>query len=92
MIEQRSPATSKRYTLSHICRVWRIARSSIYAKRSRLEKPAKRRGPLGAGSDEELISKIKTLLSETSFVGEGYRKVWARLRHQGIRTSKETIW
>ena len=91
MTEQRSPATSKRYTLSQICRVWRIARSSVYAKRSCLEKIPKRRGPLGAGSDEELTSKIKTLLSGTGFVSEGYRKVWARLSHKGIRTSKERV-
>jgi len=25
------------------------------------------------------------------FSGEGYRKIWARLRHQGIRTSKDRV-
>src|SRR5205085_6064957 len=25
------------------------------------------------------------------FNGEGYRKLWARLRHQGIRTSKQRV-
>jgi len=86
-----SPATSQRYTLSQICRVWRIARSSLYAGLQRVLKPSSRRGPQGAGSDEELTSEIKTLLSEAQFVGEGYRKVWARLRFKGVKTAKERV-
>jgi transposase InsO family protein len=48
-------------------------------------------GPLGACSDEELIGHIRRILTESPFHGEGYRKVWARLRFQGIRTSKERV-
>ena len=51
----------------------------------------KRRGPLGPCSDEELVGHIRRILTESPFHGEGYRKVWARLRYQGIRTSKERV-
>jgi putative transposase len=51
----------------------------------------KRPGPLGPCSDEELVGHIRRMLTESPFHGEGYRKVWARLRYQGIRTSKERV-
>jgi len=51
----------------------------------------RRRGPLGAGSDAELISSLRALISQSNFFGEGYRKLWARLRFKGIRTSKERV-
>src|SRR3954452_10856143 len=35
----------------------------------------------------ELVTAIRQLLDQAVFNGEGYRKIWARLRHQGIRTS-----
>jgi transposase InsO family protein len=50
-----------------------------------------RRGPIGAGPDQELVGHIRRILTESPFHGEGYRKVWARLRYQGIRTSKERV-
>lgn len=31
------------------------------------------------------------MISASSFQGEGYRKVWARLRHAGTRTSKDRV-
>jgi transposase len=34
---------------------------------------------------------IRRILTESPSHGEGYRKVWARLRHQGFRTSKERV-
>ena len=49
------------------------------------------RGPVGAGTDEELVGHIRTVLAESPFHGEGYRKVWARLRHRGIRTAAERV-
>jgi putative transposase len=88
MTELRSPATNKRYTLTQICRVWRLTRSRFYAAHK--IKP-KRRGPQGAGSDELLIDKIKEAITQSEFSGEGYRKVWARLRFKGLRTAKERV-
>jgi putative transposase len=37
------------------------------------------------------VGHIRRILTESPFHGEGYRKVWARLRFQGIRTSKERV-
>jgi transposase InsO family protein len=72
-----------------------LPRSTIYFHRHRESIPAalrpesQRRGPQGPCSDEELVGHIRHILAESPFHGEGYRKVWARLRYQGIRTSKE---
>jgi transposase InsO family protein len=38
-----------------------------------------------------LVGHIRRILAESPFHGEGYRKVWARLRYQSIRTSKERV-
>ena len=43
----------------------------------------------GPCCDEELAEHIQEVLVESPFHGEGYRKVWAKLRYKGIRTSKE---
>ena len=40
------------------------------------------------------MEKIRDVLVEAEslgFRGEGYRKVWARLRHRGIPVSKERV-
>jgi hypothetical protein len=34
---------------------------------------------------------MRTVLQESPFHGEGYRKVWARLRYRGIRTSPRRV-
>ena len=41
--------------------------------------------------DAELVEAIRQALAGSPFHGEGYRKVWARLRHAGLRTSKERV-
>ena len=92
MTEQLSPATQRHYSLSLICRVWKIQRSSVYAQLSTKKTASlKRRGPMGAKDDQGLIADIKAVLSQAQFVSEGYRKAWARLRAQGINTSKERV-
>ena len=42
-------------------------------------------------SDEELVRAIRQLLTDSPFHGEGYRKLWARLRFAGIRTSRRRV-
>jgi hypothetical protein len=92
-----SPSTGQRYGLARVCRIWDLPRSTIYFQRHQRAVPIeerpepKRRGPLGPCSDEELVGHICRILTESPFHGEGYRKVWARLRYRGIRTSKERI-
>jgi transposase InsO family protein len=83
--------------LARVCRLWDLPRSTVYYRRYQSTIPIdqrpepKRRGPLGACSDEDLVAHIRRILAESPFHGEGYRKVWARLRYQGIRTSKERV-
>jgi transposase InsO family protein len=42
-------------------------------------------------ADEELVRAIRRLLTASPFHGEGYRKLWARLRFAGIRTSRRRV-
>jgi len=42
-------------------------------------------------SDEVLVEHIRKVLSESPWTGEGHRKVWARLRFAGVRTSKGRV-
>jgi transposase InsO family protein len=93
MSQACSISVRRAYGLQRLCRVWEQSRSTVYARRSRSERSAslRRRGPLGAGSDEELVSQMRRVLEASPFHGEGYRKVWAKLRCAGIRTSKERV-
>src|SRR3954447_15770038 len=87
-----SPSSKKPYGVARVVALWNLARSSFYAARHRQRHPREeqKRGP-GVLSDAELVSAIRQLLDESVFNGEGYRKIWARLRHQGIRTSKDRV-
>ena len=88
-----SAATGKRYGVSRVCRVWQVARSTLYWLRHNEAKayPKRRPGPVGPCSDAELVEHIKQVLQECPFHGEGYRKVWARLRIRAIRSSKRRV-
>lgn len=94
MTKLTSPATNQRYPLALICKAWAVGRSTVYDHRARQEAdrpPARRRGPPGPHPDDVLVERIRAVLAASPFHGEGYRKVWARLRHAGIRTSKERV-
>jgi len=41
--------------------------------------------------DVALVEAIRDVLAASPFHGEGHRKVWARLRHAGVRTSKRRV-
>ena len=87
-----SPSSKKPYGVARVLMLWDLARSSFYAARHRERHPREpqKRGPRVL-SDAELVTAIRQLLDEPVFHGEGYRKIWARLRHQGIRTSKDRV-
>lgn len=94
MSRTASPSTHKRYSLVRVCRVWRLGRSTVYWQRLLQTKPAGtgvRPGPVGPCSDPDLVQHIKASLAASPFHGEGYRKVWARLRYVGLRTSKRRV-
>ena len=91
MSQACSISIGKIYGLQRVCRVWNVARSTVYEHRQQKQspRPVNRRGPQGPCSDETLADHIRNVLVESPFHGEGYRKVWAKLRYKGIRTSKE---
>jgi len=90
MSQASSPSAGRPYGLTRVCRIWRMARSTVYLRRGGPPR-LRRRGPLGPCPDEELLLHIRQVLGDSPFYGEGYRKVWARLRYGGIRTSKERV-
>lgn len=87
-----SPSTGKPYGVARVVSVWNLARSSFYAARQRKQHPRdpQKRGPKVL-CDEELVDQIRQILAAPVFTGEGYRKIWARLRHKGVRTSKDRV-
>src|SRR4051812_16914462 len=87
-----SPSSKRSYGVARVIAVWQLARSSFYAARWRQQHPrqAAKRGPKRL-SDEELAREIRQVLDQSVFHGEGYRKVWARLRHKGIRVWKDRV-
>jgi len=95
MSRETSPGAAKRYGLQRVCRVLDVPRSSIYAQRVRAQVVtlhARRRGPKPKVSDESLLEAIRADLATSPFVGEGHRKVWARLRIlRAIRVSRMRV-
>jgi putative transposase len=87
-----SPSTTRSYGVLRVTRVWGTSRATMYRHR-RCDRPGARRrpGPLGPMPDAALVAAICELLAASTFHGEGYRKIWARLRFAGIRTSKRRV-
>lgn len=79
--------------LAPICKELGIARSTLYAQRVRAAQvvPLGKRGPRPIVPDDELLAAIQTVLTDPPFMGEGYRKVHARLRYMGIRADEERV-
>jgi transposase InsO family protein len=73
-----------------VCAAWELPRSSYYAfdeeqgasshRQESRTSQSRRRGPVPAISDEDLLAAIRNDLERSPFSGEGHRKVWARLR------------
>ena len=87
MSKTPSPSANKAYGIVRVCAAWGIARSTHYQRCKPRNLAPKRPGPKGFHSDEELRRHIRRTIEESPFSAEGYRKIWARLRFQGIRTS-----
>ena len=92
MSRRVSPSTAQVYGLQRVTRIWGVLRATVYRHRHQPEATERRRpGPLGAMADEGLVRAIRRLLQDSPFHGEGYRKLWARLRFAGIRTSRRRV-
>jgi len=89
-----SLSTGLVYGVARVAREWELARSSFYHRRglaSQFFRVLQRRGPKTAWTDAALTEKIRQVLAASPFYGEGHRKVWARLRFAGVRTSKARV-
>lgn len=93
MSQALSPSTNRKYGRARVLAAWRLSRSTFYARRQRTlhPVPAQRRGPKTAHTDAALLELIRQAIEDSPFHGEGHRKFWARLRVQGVRTSKERV-
>jgi putative transposase len=87
-----SPSSGKPYGPARVCRIWRLSRATLYRHRQPpASAPPRRRGPVGPMPDAALVAAIRTVLTDSPFHGEGHRKVWARLRLRGVRTSLRRV-
>ena len=93
MSRRVSPSVKRSYGVQRVTRVWGTSRATLYRHRGQTAEPRPRRrpGPVGPMPDEGLVEAIRELLAASPFHGEGHRKVWARLRFAGIRTSKRRV-
>src|SRR4051794_37750148 len=91
MSRQVSPSTDRVYGLQRVTRLWGVSRATVYPHRRPDQGERRRPGPVGAMSDEALVEAIRKLLRDSPFHGEGHRKLWARLRFAGIRTSGRRV-
>jgi len=85
-----SATTGKLYGVQRVCRIWKIPRATYYSK-SFEAKPGKNHCSSRFYSDSFLVQRIKHHIESSPFHDEGYRKIWARLRYEGTRTSKERV-
>ena len=89
-----SPSTHRPYGVVRVCQEWGLSRSSFYVQPGRRGSPPRepaKRGPKTLYTDTVLTEHIRQVLATSPFLGEGHRKVWARLRARGIRTSKPRV-
>lgn len=87
-----SPVTGRAYGLAAVCRAWQVPRATVYRHQTPpREQPRRRPGPVGPMPDAALLVAIRAVLADTPFHGEGHRKVWARLRLHGVRSSRRRV-
>ena len=95
MIGTTSPSVQRRHPLATVCRLWGVSRATLYRQRpagvAKNARPPRRRGPQGVCSDDDLLAAIREVIEGSPFTGEGYRKVWARLRFRGLRTAARRV-
>ena len=90
MSQTLSPSLARCYGMARVARVWKLSRASVYRslKETLPNTIARRPGPVGACSDAELARQH---IAASRLHGEGYRKLWARLRFAGVRASPRRV-
>lgn len=93
MSKATSSSNGHLYGLARVSRVWGKPRATIYRHRdaAAVATVHHQRGPVGACPDTELVELIRSQILASRFHGEGYRKIWARLRHTGVRTAERRV-
>src|SRR5512133_1242207 len=87
MSQAVSPSVDRVYGLARVARCWNVSRATVYRHRQAPIVPKRRPGPVGPCDDATLLEHIRKAIAESRFTGEGYRKMWARLRFSGVRSS-----
>ncbi len=92
MSRQVSPSTAQVYGLQRVTHLWGVSRattlsppSSLGGGRPQAARAARRDGGRRPGGGNPTAARRQPLH------GEGYRKLWARLRFAGIRTSRRRV-
>jgi transposase InsO family protein len=93
MSRTRSISTGRCYGRARVLKAWGLPRSTFYQRRRHGASPRlpARRGPKTHYTDEQLAGEIRRTIQTSPFHGEGHRKVWARLRLAGVRTSLRRV-
>lgn len=98
MIAMRSVSAQRPFGVKRVCRLLGRQRSVIYARRAATRRAKAsgaevqaRPGPKPSVSDDALLAGIREVLAASHFVGEGHRKVWARLKDRGLPASKKRV-
>ena len=94
MSQTVSPSTSRCYGLARVSRAWSVSRAGVYRFLKGAPSPAiarRRPGPTGPCPDADLADHIRREIEASDFHGEGYRKLWARLRVAGVRSSPRRV-
>lgn len=86
-----SPAAGMIYGLQRVCTAWDLCRSTYYARREAGRQEKEKRGPKTVESDEELVCLIREEIESSPFIGEGYKKISARLNRRKVRAGKNRV-
>ena len=94
MSETVSPTAGRAYGLARVARGWHLSRAMVYDHRDGADYEA---SPVPKGRSgrallrRRLVEYISAQILGSRLHGEGYRKIWARLRFSGVRSSARRV-